>query len=60
MKLIKLSITLFIVTGLLSCASNQNMRDAKQKQHFQEILASWKKQLQLEQDRTADKIQKKC
>ena len=28
MKLIKLSITLLIVTGLMSCASNQNMRDA--------------------------------
>ena len=28
MKLIKLAITLLIVTGLLSCASNQNMRDA--------------------------------
>jgi len=32
--------------------------NVKQKQHFQKILASWKKQLQLEQDRTADKIQK--
>jgi DnaK suppressor protein len=32
--------------------------NAKQKQHFQEILVSWKEQLQIEQDRTADKIQK--
>jgi len=37
---------------------NEKYMNAKQKQHFQEILASWKKQLQLEQDRTADKIQK--
>ena len=28
------------------------------KKHFQEILTSWKEQLQIEQDRTADKIQK--
>jgi DnaK suppressor protein len=32
--------------------------NAKQKQHFQDILGSWKHQLQIEQDRTADKIQK--
>ena len=32
--------------------------NVKQKQHFQDILGSWKEKLQLEQDRTADKIQK--
>ncbi|MDC0576986.1 RNA polymerase-binding protein DksA, partial [Gammaproteobacteria bacterium] len=32
--------------------------NAKQKQHFLDILGSWKHQLQIEQDRTADKIQK--
>ena len=37
---------------------NEKYMNAKQKKHFQEILASWKEQLQLEQDRTADKIQK--
>jgi len=37
---------------------NEKYMNAKQKQHFQEILASWKEQLQIEQDRTADKIQK--
>ena len=37
---------------------NEKYMNAKQKQHFQEILESWQKQLQLEQDRTADKIQK--
>ena len=36
---------------------NEKYMNAKQKKHFQEILASWKEQLQLEQDRTADKIQ---
>ena len=37
---------------------SEKYMSVKQKQHFQKILASWKKQLQLEQDRTADKIQK--
>ena len=37
---------------------NERYMNAKQKQHFQEILVSWKEQLQIEQDRTADKIQK--
>ena len=37
---------------------NEKYMNAKQKQHFQEILISWKEQLQIEQDRTADKIQK--
>ncbi len=37
---------------------NEKYMNAKQKQHFQVILASWQKQLHLEQDRTADKIQK--
>ena len=37
---------------------NEKYMNAKQKQHFQEILVSWKEQLQIEQDRTADKIQK--
>ena len=37
---------------------NEKYMNAKQKQHFQEILVSWKVQLQIEQDRTADKIQK--
>ena len=37
---------------------NEKYMNAKQKQHFQDILASWKEQLQIEQDRTADKIQK--
>ena len=37
---------------------NEKYMNAKQKQHFQEILVSWKDQLQIEQDRTADKIQK--
>jgi len=31
--------------------------NAKQKQHFMAILDSWAEQLQIEQDRTADKIQ---
>ena len=30
---------------------------AKQKRHFAKILERWKQMLQLEQDRTADKIQ---
>ena len=37
---------------------NEKYMNAKQKQHFQDILVSWKEQLQIEQDRTADKIQK--
>ena len=37
---------------------NEKYMNAKQKKHFQEILVSWKEQLQIEQDRTADKIQK--
>ena len=37
---------------------NEKYMNAKQKQHFQDILESWRYQLQIEQDRTADKIQK--
>jgi len=37
---------------------NEKYMNAKQKQHFQDILVSWREQLQIEQDRTADKIQK--
>lgn len=37
---------------------NEKYMNAKQKQHFLDILGSWKHQLQIEQDRTADKIQK--
>ena len=37
---------------------NEKYMNAVQKKHFQEILTSWKEQLQIEQDRTADKIQK--
>ena len=37
---------------------NEKYMNADQKKHFQEILARWKEQLQIEQDRTADKIQK--
>ena len=37
---------------------NEKYMNSGQKKHFQEILASWKEQLQIEQDRTADKIQK--
>ena len=37
---------------------SEKYMSVKQKEHFQKILASWKEQLQLEQDRTADKIQK--
>ena len=37
---------------------NEKYMNVKQQQHFQDILASWREQLQIEQDRTADKIQK--
>ena len=37
---------------------NEKYMNAKQKQHFLAILDSWADQLQLEQDRTADKIQR--
>ena len=37
---------------------NEKYMNAKQKQHFLDILESWRYQLQIEQDRTADKIQK--
>ena len=37
---------------------SERYMNAQQKKHFREILMSWKKKLQLEQDRTADKIQK--
>ncbi len=37
---------------------NENYMNAKQKKHFIAILDSWAYQLQIEQDRTADKIQK--
>ena len=36
---------------------NEKYMNAKQKQHFTAILDSWAEQLQIEQDRTADKIQ---
>ncbi len=36
---------------------NEKYMNAKQKQHFLAILDSWAEQLQLEQNRTADKIQ---
>jgi len=36
---------------------NEKYMNAKQKQHFLDILDSWARQLQIEQDRTADKIQ---
>ncbi len=36
---------------------NEKYMNAKQKQHFIAILDSWAEQLQIEQDRTADKIQ---
>ena len=36
---------------------NEKYMNAKQKQHFLSILDSWAEQLQIEQDRTADKIQ---
>ena len=36
---------------------NEKDMNAKQHKHFQDILGTWKEQLQIEQDRTADKIQ---
>ena len=36
---------------------NEKYMNAKQKKHFVSILASWAEQLQIEQNRTADKIQ---
>lgn len=36
---------------------NEKYMNAKQKKHFVAILDSWAEQLQIEQDRTADKIQ---
>ena len=36
---------------------NEKYMNAKQKQHFIAILDSWSEQLQIEQNRTADKIQ---
>ena len=36
---------------------NEKYMNAKQQKHFQDILRTWKEQLQIEQDRTADKIQ---
>ena len=36
---------------------NEKYMNAKQKRHFIAILDSWAEQLQIEQDRTADKIQ---
>ena len=36
---------------------NEKYMNAKQKKHFIAILDSWAEQLQIEQDRTADKIQ---
>ena len=36
----------------------EKYKNAKQKEHFLSILHSWQGQLQLEQDRTADKLQK--
>ena len=41
-----------------SLKKNERYMNVKQKQHFLDILVSWKEQLQIEQDRTADKIQK--
>jgi len=40
-----------------SLKKNEKYMNAKQKQHFLAILDSWSNQLQIEQDRTADKIQ---
>ena len=40
-----------------SLKKNEKYMNAKQKQHFIDILNSWAYQLQMEQDRTADKIQ---
>ena len=36
---------------------NEKYMNAKQKQHFMNILNNWAEQLQIEQDKTADKIQ---
>ena len=36
---------------------NEKYMNDKQQKHFQDILGTWKEQLQIEQDRTADKIQ---
>ena len=36
---------------------NEKYMNAKQQKHFQDILGTWKEQLQIEKDRTADKIQ---
>ena len=41
-----------------SLKKNERYMNVKQKKHFLDILVSWKEQLQIEQDRTADKIQK--
>jgi len=41
-----------------SLKKNEKYMNTKQQKHFLDILASWKEQLQIEQDRTADKIQK--
>ena len=38
-------------------SKKEKYMSAKQKRHFMKILERWKKMLQLEQDRTADKIQ---
>ena len=40
-----------------SLKKNEKYMNAKQKKHFMSILDSWAEQLQIEQDRTADKIQ---
>ena len=40
-----------------SLKKNEKYMNAKQKNHFMSILDSWAEQLQIEQDRTADKIQ---
>ena len=36
---------------------NEKYMNAKQQKHFQDILGTWKEQLQIEQDRKSDKIQ---
>ena len=41
-----------------SLKKNERYMNVKQKKHFLDILVSWREQLQIEQDRTADKIQK--
>ena len=38
-------------------SKKENYMSAKQKNHFGKILGKWKKMLEIEQDRTADKIQ---